>query len=102
MKKYIILSVNDNPDYLYHVPLVCWAWRKLGWEPIVFFQGHMIDSSTTMVFRTTKISESNGWQLEKHRDYQSETITQVSRLYASCIVDGYLMTGDIDMLPLSD
>lgn len=35
-------------------------------------------------------------------DYRSDTITQISRLYAACVQDGYLMTGDIDMIPLSD
>lgn len=34
--------------------------------------------------------------------YRSDTITQVSRLYAACITKGYIMTGDIDMIPLSD
>jgi hypothetical protein len=41
-----------------------------------------------------------------HAPYKDSTITQISRLYASCIPDlqddDYLMTGDIDMIPLSD
>lgn len=102
MKKYIILSVNDNPDYLFHVPLVCWAWRKLDWEPILFFRGEMIDPVAAMVFNLAGINGSNGYQLPKIEGYHSETITQVSRLYGACVADGYLMTGDIDMLPLSD
>jgi hypothetical protein len=99
MKKYIVLSVNDNPDYLFHVPLTVWAWKKLGWEPIVFYD--FIDPNDDLIelIRLYEYFERNDLNVE---DYQSETITQVSRLYGACIADGYIMTGDIDMLPLSD
>lgn len=103
MKKYIVLSVNENPDYLFHVPLTVWAWIKFGWEPIIFYQG---DKKREMYYFIFNHMIYNG----EHKDaplnpiegYQSETITQISRLYGSCLVDGYIMTGDIDMLPLSD
>lgn len=49
---------------------------------------------------------------EGMRDYRSDTITQMSRLYAAAestyvgqwnfMGDDYLMTGDIDLIPLSD
>src|SRR5688572_28803620 len=102
MKKHIILSVNDNPDYLFHVPLTVWAWRKLGWEPIVFFAG--LDDQPPLF----ELAFHQGLELhEGHKaflinGFKSETIAQVSRLYGACVADGYIMTGDIDMLPLSD
>jgi hypothetical protein len=105
MKKYIVLSVNDNVDYLYFTPLTCWAWRKFGWEPILFFRGEMIDPVAAFTFRVAGIHEFNGYQLPKIGNYRSDTITQISRLYGACVedaVDSYLMTGDIDMVPLSD
>lgn len=40
--------------------------------------------------------------LKDIQGYRSDTITQASRLYAACYVEGYLMTGDIDLIPLSD
>jgi hypothetical protein len=98
MRKYIILSVNDNPDYLFHVPLVCWAWIKIGWEPIVFFYGNR----DTVPVKTEFPFEYYIAEIDPMPEYKSETITQVSRLYGACVADGYLMTGDIDMLPLSD
>jgi hypothetical protein len=98
MKKYIVLSVNDNPDYLFHVPLTVWAWRKLGWEPIVFFHGESGKIKITTDFELKYLVAD----LQDIPEYQSETITQVSRLYGACVADGYIMTGDIDMLPLSD
>lgn len=101
MKKYVILSVNDNTDYLFHVPLVVWAWRYFGWEPVIFYKGEnkslanwVFIGVTTAVMEYKVLSNMNG--------YQSETITQVSRLYGACVADGYLMTSDVDMLPLSD
>lgn len=103
MKKYIVLSVNDNVDYLYFTPLTCWAWRKFGWEPIVFFLGNKGDAAR-LAF---DLSSVNPIRLNKPEQYRSDTITQISRLYGACLFDrispnDFLMTGDIDMLPLSD
>jgi len=97
MKKYIVLSVNENPEYLYYLPLTCWAWRKFGWTPIVFTSGVVPENfrvETPLVF---PLKEIDG--------YRSDTIAQVSRLYAGAISlngDPIIMTGDVDMIPLSD
>jgi hypothetical protein len=100
MKKYIILSVNDNPDYIFHVPLVCWAWYKLGWFPIVFYNNDNGGDDSLFEFcRLGAMHERYDLSVD---GYKSETIAQVSRLYGACIADGYIMTADIDMLPLSD
>lgn len=121
MKKYIVLSVNENVDYLFFTPLTCWAWRKFGWEPIVFFQGQVtfpdptekemansIDnrSAKHKLFDLAMQQPFNGKVVGVNEipGYRSDTITQISRLYGAAVVDfeSYLMTGDIDMLPLSD
>lgn len=116
MNRYIVLSVNDNPEYLYYVPLTVWAWRKIGWEPIVFYHGHnepimkliydtfeVLHKDMTAEMRFTLYNHK--WkQVDSIEGYRSDTVTQVSRLYAACTIteDAYLMTGDIDMIPLSD
>lgn len=102
MKRYIILSVNDNPDYLFHVPLVVWAWRYFGWDIVLFYHGKFTPIQELLYSQLDYILPSRLRGLEDMNGYQSETITQVSRLYGACVADGYLMTGDIDMLPLSD
>lgn len=105
MKKYIVLSVNDNVDYLYFTPLTCWAWRKFGWEPIVFYRGGYGYELIDLVLSASKATYSTGkfHVVQPIEGYRSDTITQISRLYGSCVGwDGFLMTGDIDMLPLSD
>lgn len=101
MKKYIILSVNDNPEYLFYTPLTVWAWRKLGWEPVIFYYGYG-SLLMQLAINTGNVFSSDLSLLSNHSGYESETITQISRLYGSCVVDGYIMTGDIDMIPLSD
>ena len=99
MKKHIVLSVNANPDYLYYTPLVCWAWRKFGWNPVVFYEGPITEAAK-FVFDISGITPI---LLKLQDGYRSDTITQVSRLYGACVVEsGYLMSSDIDMIPLSD
>lgn len=97
MKKYIILSVNDNVDYLYYTPLTCWAWERIGWTPILFFNGKLGKLGEII----TGVDVGNFHTMEVN-EYRSDTITQISRLYGTCVTDGYIMTGDIDMIPLSD
>lgn len=98
MKKYIVLSVNSNPDYLYFTPITCWSWRQFGWEPILMYHGDPGKLDALKIpgddIEVVHVREVAG--------YRSDTITQVSRLYAAKAFDGYLMTGDIDMLPLSN
>lgn len=107
MKKYIVLSVNDNPDYLYWTPLTCYLWRKFGWEPILMYYGDLKWLAYTSDYPG---GDCLAIPIQNIDGYRSDTITQISRLYAGNIwsfsknapQDGYLMTGDIDLLPLSD
>jgi hypothetical protein len=75
-----VLGVNDNPTYRYYLPLVTWAWKYFGWEVIVMNAKNY------------------------NTGYPSAMVAQVSRLYAALLVepDSYLMTSDVDMLPLFD
>lgn len=103
MKKYIILSVNDNQKYLFYVPLTVWAWRQFGWEAIVFYNGPL--KSSAIEFIADSNTPFHIIPIGRIAGFESETIAQVSRLYASCLTqisEDYLMTGDIDMIPLSD
>lgn len=100
VNKYVVLSVNDNPDYLYFTPLTCWAWRQFGWEPIVMFNNIKLSDEFISVINAT--SDFSSIPVKNIEPYRSDTVTQVSRLYAACVQGGYLMTGDIDMIPLSD
>jgi hypothetical protein len=97
MMKYIVLGVNDNMKYFYYIPLIVWAWRKFGWSELIYYRGER-DMSNNAYLKTLNI-----YYVPPIDGYKSETIAQVSRLYGAChINDAYLMTSDVDMLPLSD
>ena len=98
MKKRIIVSVNDNPDYLYYTPLCAWAWRKFGWEIHLMYLG----KEDKLFYLATK--DIPVTIIKKQEGYRDDTVTQISRLYAACCYtdDSFLMTSDIDMIPLSD
>lgn len=99
MRKVIVLSVDENPKYLYYIPLVVWAWEKYGWQPLLFVCGRM-----DVVKRyIPDIQNYNPREVLRYEPHERATIAQVSRLYGACCVpDGMLMTSDADMLPLSD
>jgi hypothetical protein len=99
MKKYAIVSVNDNVDYLYYLPLTIWSWKRIGWEVIVFYNG---ENNDILKYVKDIITVNSIYELKPQEGYRSDTITQISRLYGTCVNDGYLMTIDIDMLALSD
>jgi hypothetical protein len=105
MKKYIVLSVNDNVDYLYFSPLTVWTWKQFGWEPILMYHG---ERNTFLITDTLAKLGIDIKVVSVHSidGYRSDTITQISRLYGALATPSdeecYLMTGDIDMLALSD
>lgn len=102
-QKYIVLSINENPEYSFYLPLVVWAWKKFGWNAIVFYSG-LGDRCSSLAIKNTDLSNVMFHNVQVE-EYRSDTIAQVSRLYAACPYghkDDYLMTSDVDMLPLSD
>lgn len=107
MKKYIVLSVNDNQDYLYFLPLTVWAWRQFGWESIVLYQSsNPKPEFTNLEYHVMYTFDWKNQMFDVYEieGYRSDTITQISRLYGSLTQDkpAYIMTGDIDLIPLSD
>lgn len=110
MKKLVVISSNGNSDYLFYLPIVTFAWNKLGWEVLT-----MICNSEHPTFEQRKklVIESSlefaGVEnyyinIPKVKGVREETLTQCARLYAANLADfNYLvMTSDADMLPLSN
>lgn len=106
MEKRIVLSVNDNPIYLFTLPLVVWSWLRINWTPVIMF--HNKESKLLELVHWTIGEFGNqviGVHLENIEGYRSDTIAQVSRLYAAAAFrnqEAYFMTGDSDMMALSD
>jgi hypothetical protein len=91
--KTVILSTNDNLDYLLYLPYVQKAWNNLGWKTLTFYLGNEnIQSNENN--KIIKINNIDG--------YREATVVQVSRLFGCKYVDGLIMTSDVDMMPLSD
>lgn len=93
MDKTVILSSNDNLDYLGYLPWVQKAWNILGWKTLTLYLGSKtIDSDP--LNKIKYINNING--------YRPATIVQVARLLGFKDLDGLIMTSDVDMMPLSN
>jgi hypothetical protein len=116
MKKYVIVSSNENPKYLFYLPLVRVGWCNIGWDMMAFYAGDPKNKLFQFVMQTFDYLHAiMPPKLQKYYrliisgadtvlGFKSDTIAQVSRLYAGCFSEDnvYLMTSDADMLPLSN
>jgi hypothetical protein len=106
MKKYISLAVNDNPKYMYYIPLVTWAWQKLGWNCHISYCPE--DKSDRVITPIENLVFSHHKCFMVKALGKTETISQVSRLFAWSDIltyengSFYMLTSDADMLPLSN
>lgn len=99
MKRYVVVSTNNNPDYMFYAPYIEKAWNALGWTlcimvtPGVSKAALKLNNDDTLIFDLPDI-----YGLRK------ESIAQAGRLYAAnhLPAESLIMTSDIDLLPLSD
>lgn len=98
-KKYVILSTNNNPDYYFYAPYQEKAWNSFGWEVCILCT-HDVDIKNLKLQNESTVKII----LPEIPDIRTETIAQVSRLYASNYLplDAMIMTSDMDLIPLSD
>ena len=108
MRKAVVISSNNNPDYLFYVPIVYWAWAKFGWG-VCFYHTDIPDRMyhliTGLLCQHVPVEfEYQIWHTPRLIKFRDETIAQCSRLYASdhCNEEVLLLTSDADMLPLSN
>lgn len=93
--KTVVLSTNDNPDYLKYLRPCQIAWNKLGWKTLTFYHGTFAPGSTAL----NQVIDVSGVSAK----YRVETVVQCIRLFGgNFIEDGIIMTGDVDMLPVSN
>lgn len=103
MKKYIVLSTNNNPDYFFYLPYQEKAWNRYGWNVIV-----MVTPDFNPIGIETTNPETLIFQLPQVPEIRPQTLAQMGRLYAAHYVAGMdqnkvlLMTCDMDLIPLSD
>lgn len=99
MKRYIVVSTNNNPDYYFYLPYIEKAWNTLGWDLIV-----MVTSDVDVSTLKTNNLNTLICRLPEIDGVRQESIAQAGRLYAANYVIGnrLLMTSDMDLLPLSN
>lgn len=99
MKKIVVISTNNNPDYMFYAKYAEHAWNKLGWELRICITEGVIPNELETVNETTRFI-----RLPHLENIRTETIAQAGRLYAANYLghDNLLMTCDMDLIPLSD
>jgi hypothetical protein len=99
MKRYVVLSTNNNPDYFAYLPYQEKAWKSYGWDLIVMITPDVDLSQIKTTMRSTLLC-----QLPAVNEIRSQTLAQMGRLYAAHYVgkDSILMTCDMDLIPLSN
>jgi hypothetical protein len=97
----IILSTNNNPDYSFYLPITCFVWEKFGFTPLSIMVGE--SNVYSLIDEEIKLRTSGkNVFINEITPYRSETIAQCVRLYAPAIIkDNYILTGDVDMIPLN-
>jgi hypothetical protein len=96
-QRYVVVSSNNNPDYLFYLPYVEKAWANYGWKLCVMITHDVTDYDkrldSTIVIRLPKVD-----------GLRTETIAQAGRLYAANYLpmDALIMTSDMDLIPLQD
>lgn len=106
----VVISTNGNDDYLFYIPIVMWAWNRIGWEVMCMMYDsvakHYEQKKQLVIDSCLNHAGSDNYYLNipQVKGVREETLTQCSRLYAANFADfSYMiMTSDADMLPLSD
>lgn len=111
-----ILSSTYNDIYLFNLPIVAWAWERLGvgiiwFRPKVHYGYSPEEASVDLrklrlmdmtVLRTLRLSDVQFYEFDCSPE-KAATYAQVSRLFGCCLdlpEDEILVTSDIDMMVL--
>lgn len=99
MKRYVVISTNNNPDYFNYIPYQEQAWKNFGWDLII-----MVTPDFNPVNFETRLKSTLICQLPRVNEIRTQTLAQMGRLYAAHYVrrESLLMTCDMDLIPLSN
>lgn len=104
-KKYIVVSTNSHPDYIYYLPIVTQAWNKLGYETICLILNDNKEL-TEFILKDINLELNKIVELNPIKGIPNSSLVQVSRLFTSCLdnvePNDLIITSDIDMIPLSN
>ena len=99
MKKYVVISTNNNPDYYIYASFMERAWSNFGWSLCVMIT-HDVDPLNLHLSNPDTIIV----RLPEIPGLRDATVAQTGRLYAANYLpmDALIMTCDMDLLPLKD
>lgn len=98
--KYAILSTDNNPDYYSLLPLVCYSWRKIGYEPIIIYV-----NVPNFYERIHRHCGGFYYNLDSDGGVKDSTLAQLYRLFMAWKGfqdDDILLTADADMVIAKD
>lgn len=99
LDRYVVVSSNNNPDYLFFAPFIERAWNKLGWKLCI-----MVTHDVDVKLLKNRLNNDSTiiYQVPEIEVLRTETVAQASRLYAANILPlaSLIMTSDMDLLPL--
>lgn len=106
MKKRVIISTNENPNYYFYLPMVVAAWKKIGFSVTLIAVSNEFTEALNFAIAKAKSLDKTFevYQLQES-EIRSGSIAQIARLYGFLLsndYEEYVMTSDIDMIPMSD
>lgn len=106
MKKIVVISSNNNPDYFFYAKYQEKAWNKLGWQLCIMITHDVNPKHLALpsYFQPSDKLPTIIIQLPELPELRTATVAQAGRLYAANYLpeDALMMTCDMDLLPLSD
>jgi hypothetical protein len=101
MSKFAVISVDNNPEYYNLLPLVCYSWWKLGYEPAIIW---LADRKVLSIM--DKFIDAKVLLRDPVPGVKDSTIAQLDRLFAHEYNifedDDILVTADADMIVAKD
>lgn len=99
MKKYVVVSTTNNPDYYFYAPYIEKAWNSYGWDVCIMLTHDVNPKDLKLNNPETRII-----QLPAIQGLRDASIAQAGRLYAANYLplDALIMTSDMDLLPLKN
>jgi hypothetical protein len=99
MERIVVVSSNNNPDYLFFAPYIEKAWNSYGWTLAVAVT-HDVNPDDLKLRNPKSIVI----RVQNVEGLRTETQAQAGRLYAANFLpkDALIMTSDMDLLPLQD
>lgn len=98
--KYAVLSTDATSEYYELLPLVCYSWRKIGYEPVIHFVN--VDRELRDLIRNH--SDCVSMSFTPEGGVKDSTIAQLGRLFAYrySLRGDTIITSDADMVIAKD